>query len=79
MSKKSEGSISYERLNKSISRESSIGKEVEAMFRQDLIQLLNSYLDYQQADLSILFEQVEGKNTVQVNLVYHRSKEIKVL
>ncbi|MBO7156680.1 MAG: hypothetical protein J6V83_04675 [Clostridia bacterium] len=79
MSKCSTSSAQYARLNKTLTRESALSKEVEVMFRQDLIEFLNSYLDYQQSDLGILFEQKEGKSTMQINLVYRRGKDIKVL
>lgn len=79
MKKEKQGSVAYERLNKSLGQEARPSEAVEKMLINDIERVLKSYFIYQNEDFKSLFIDNGATQEFSINLKYSRFKEIKVL
>lgn len=79
MKRKKQSDISFERLNKSMTKENLPDEGLENLLLSDIKRLLNCYFIYQNDDLRYLFSNNLGSQEFSITLKYRRFKDIKIL
>ncbi len=79
MKKEKQGSVTYDRLNKTIGQDIRPSEAIEKMLINDIERVLKSYFIYQNEDFKSLFIDNGVNQEFTITLKYSRFKEIKVL
>lgn len=79
MKRKKQSDVSFERLNKSMTKENLPDEGLENLLLSDIKRLLNCYFVYQNDDLRYLFTNNLGSQEFSITLKYRRFKDIKIL
>ncbi|MBQ4072387.1 MAG: hypothetical protein IJD50_01515 [Clostridia bacterium] len=79
MKRKKQSDVSFERLNKSMTKENLPDEGLENLLLSDIKRLLNCYFVYQNDDLRYLFSNNLGSQEFSITLKYRRFKDIKIL
>lgn len=79
MKRKKQSDVSFERLNKSMTKENLPDEGLENLLLSDIKRLLNCYFVYQNDDLRYLFSNNLGSQEFSITVKYRRFKDIKIL